>query len=131
MVLTRLKMAAFAPIPSASDRMATAVKLGLFSIARIAYRRSWIRISIVLPGAGACSANFSPTSFSPTSFSPTNFGLSTQGGYLSVRRDELQFVGPRSGVSLRVERDAPEIDRRRQCIPVVERVRLVRLVTQL
>src|SRR4030095_4930431 len=45
--LTRLKIAAFDPIPSASDKIAMAVKPGVFSIDRIAYRISLTRFSIV------------------------------------------------------------------------------------
>src|SRR5688572_25363659 len=42
-------------MPSASDRIATAVKEGLLSIARIAYRRSCSQLSIILlPEVRSC-----------------------------------------------------------------------------
>lgn len=42
----RLKIAVFAPMPSASDRTATAAKAGLRRSVRTAYRRSWNRSPI-------------------------------------------------------------------------------------
>jgi len=44
---TKLKMAVFAPMPSASVMTATATKPGRFARLRIAYRMSLIRLSII------------------------------------------------------------------------------------
>src|ERR1051325_11999218 len=44
--LVMLKMAVFAPMPIASDRIAATVKPGLFLKARKAYRRSRARVDI-------------------------------------------------------------------------------------
>ena len=49
-----LKIAAFAPIASVTVAIMPMLKAGALSIARMAYRRSWMkaRITITLPSAG-------------------------------------------------------------------------------